>query len=112
MKRRTRRDVGNWPNMRADTLKQISDELIRARKKHSKNSPSLKMAENYLEALRNDMIEFERGKSSTAAIYAGAATVAAMCIRVMEEGSGGSKYRGNTLAPEFSLGNIDNDIAD
>lgn len=89
--------------MRDDTLKAIAGELIRARKKHPQNSQSLKMAENYLAELRETFTAYENGKSSATQIYAVAATVAAMAIRCMEEGSGGSKYRGNTAAPELEL---------
>jgi hypothetical protein len=104
MKRRTKQNIGNgqWPNMRADTLKQISGELVRARKKHPQNSASLKMAEEFIVTLREAFTDYES--------YAVAATVAAMAIRCMEEGSGGSKYRGNTQAPDFKL-TVENDRA-
>lgn len=106
MKRRTKQNIGDgqWPNMRADTLKQISGELIRARKKHPVNSASLKMAEEFLASLREAFTDYESGtRGSASQIYSVAATVAAMAIRCMEEGSGMSKYRGNTQAPEFRL---------
>lgn len=93
MKRRTKENVGQWPQMRAETLKQISGELVRARQKHPQRGAHLYLIDNYTRDLRDALETHARGKGrSTAQIFASAATVAAMAIRIMEEGTEGFPY--------------------
>jgi hypothetical protein len=103
MKRRTRDKVGNWPNMRDDTLRAVCDELIRARKTHPNKDGNLPLLRISVEALHNELVAYNVGKTSACQIYARAAQLAAMAVRVLEEGSLGFKYAGNTEAPPFKL---------
>lgn len=103
MKRRTKGNVGQWPNLRADTLKAISEELIRARKKHPHRAGNLAMLRTAESVLHSEMDLNDQNKISSSQIYARAAQVAAMAIRVLEEGTGEHRYAGNTQAPEFTL---------
>jgi hypothetical protein len=103
MKRRTKDKVGDWPNMRDDTLRAICDELIRARKLHPDRANNLRMLRISFEALDTELLGNNIGKMSAVQIYARAAQVAAMAIRILEEGSVGYKYHGNTVAPPFKL---------
>jgi hypothetical protein len=103
MKRRTREKVGSWPNMRDDTLRKICDELIRARKAHPSKDGNLPMLRLSVEALHNELVAFNVGKTSACQIYARAAQLAAMSVRVLEEGSLGFKYAGNVEPPAFKL---------
>lgn len=96
MKRRTKGNVGIWPNMRADTLKAVSEELIRARQKHQRHFANLDMLRIAESSLHSEMDLYDAGKMSAMQIYARAAQVAAMAIRVLEEGAGGHRYAGNT----------------
>lgn len=114
MKRRTRANIGNgqWPNMRADTLKQISDELTRARKKHPAPGKHVMLLNSCAADVITEFTEYANDRGSATRIYASSAAVAAMAIRIMEEGSSGSKYRGNTQAPDFKLTTVENDRAD
>lgn len=99
MKRQTNR----WPDMRADTIKAISQELIRAREKHPSRDGNLQMLSLANSSLIQEIAQYEIGQISAAQIYARSAMIAAMAIRVLEEGSYQSKYKGNTQAPEFEL---------
>jgi hypothetical protein len=109
MKRSTKRNVGSWPNMRDDTLRMIADELVRARKKHPSKGQHLTFLLSYAAELDLALKSNHHAKSadipgvSASQIYALAATVAAMAIRIMEEGSAGYVYGGNTQAPVFVL---------
>lgn len=103
MKRRTREHVDVWPNMRADTLKAISEELIRARQKHIKRDGNLNMLLLSVSTFQHEIGQYEDGKMSASQIYARCAMIAAMAIRYLEEGSYQSRYAGNTQAPEFRL---------
>lgn len=109
MKRSTKRNVGNWPNMRDDTLRAIADELIRARKKHPSQGQHLTFLRSYAAELDLALKSNHHAKSanihgvSATQIYALAATVAAMAIRIMEEGSSGYAYGGNAQAPDLEL---------
>jgi hypothetical protein len=103
IKRRTREKVGTWPNLRDDTLRAICDELIRARKAHPSKDGNLPMLRLSVEALHNELTAFNVGKTSACQIYARAAQLAAMAVRVLEEGSLGFKYAGNVEAPPFKL---------
>jgi hypothetical protein len=110
MKRRTRDKVGQWPNMRDDTLRVVCDELIRARKAHPKNDGNLPMLRVSVEALHNELVAYNVGKTSACQIYARAAQLAAMAVRVLEEGSLGFKYAGNTEPPPFELKPTENTV--
>jgi hypothetical protein len=103
MKRRTRDKVGSWPNMRDDTLRAVCDELIRARKAHPSKDGNLPMLRVSVEALHNELTAYNVGKTSAVQIYARAAQLAAMAVRVLEEGSLGFKYAGNSEPPPFEL---------
>lgn len=97
MKRSTKQNVGIWPNMRDDTLKAISDELIRARKKHPDNAGNVAMLETCIQSLRMEMRMHHAGRMSAQQVFARAAQIAAMAIRVLEEGTYGFKYSGSLL---------------
>lgn len=104
MKRRTKQNVGQWPNMRDDTLKAIADELARARKKHPQTGPHLTFLISYAAELKDAFNNHAHGKGSAAQVYACAATVAAMAIRCLEEGASAFPYSGNRQdAPKFEL---------
>jgi len=95
-----------WPNMRADTLKAIAGELVRARKSHPARGKHLKLMLSYADELTRNMIDHNDpgGKLGSATqIYALAMTVAAMAIRVMEEGDVDYRYKGNVKLPDFEL---------
>lgn len=104
MKRRTKDKVGAWPNMRDDTLRAVCDELIRARKKHPQPGAHLVYLSGYLCELQNTFDANDAGKASAVQIYALCATVAALAIRCLEEGTSGRRYVGNRAdAPKFEL---------
>lgn len=109
MKRRTKDKVGQWPNMRDDTLRAICDELIRARKKHPMKDAHLVYLFSYANELKNalngntEARVHNRPGITAVQIYALAATVATMAIRIMEEGALPYAYEGNTAPPAFEL---------
>lgn len=87
--------MGTWPQMRKATFDQISAELLRARAKHPRQGDFLKLIDSYLDELTNALADHHRPNTkvrSTAQIFASAATVAAMAIRIMEEGTEGYRY--------------------
>lgn len=104
--------------MRADTLKQISGELCRARKKHPARGAHLALLKSYANELEDAVFDHHRGVQmqarsiSASQIYALAATVAALAVRIMEEGVWGFSYQGNVQAPDFKLTTVENDRAD
>ena len=104
MKRRTKQNVGAWPNMRDDTLKAIADELSRARKKHPHKGEHIELLINYAAEMFTAFDNHAAGKGMAAHVYACAAAVAAMAIRCMEEGDNRFPYSGNRQdAPKFEL---------
>lgn len=108
MKRRTAQNVGHWPNMREYTLKQIADELVRARKKHPDPGRHFQLLESYTFELNMAARAFLLSRNGSAAqVFASACAVAAMAIRIAEEGSipfvTYPKASGNPVQPEFSL---------
>ena len=105
MKRRTLKNLGVWPNMRDDTIKQISGELIRARTKHKSRDGNLQMLLFAVSALQQEISGYDADvtKCSASQIWARGGMIAAMAIRIMEEGSYQSKYQGNNHAPDFEL---------
>lgn len=104
MKRRTKDKVGDWPNMRDDTLRAVCDELIRARKKHPQQGAHLIYLSSYLAELQTTFDANDAGKASAVQIYALCAAIAALAIRVLEEGASGRRYAGNRAdAPKFEL---------
>ncbi|MDE2020107.1 MAG: hypothetical protein KGJ13_07215 [Patescibacteria group bacterium] len=104
MKRRTKQNVGQWPNMRDDTLKAIADELARARKKHPQKGKHLDFVFSYAHELDTAFCQNDVGRMTAVQVYALCAAVAAMAIRCMEEGTLGMKYSGNRAdAPKFEL---------
>lgn len=103
MKRRTKQNVGAWPNMRDDTLKAIAGELARARKKHPAKRGNLFLLVTATASLEHELDENTAGKIAASQIYARAAQVAALAIRVLEEGAAEHRYAGNVTAPEFKL---------
>jgi hypothetical protein len=109
MKRRSKSKVGQWPNMLDSTLKEISSELIRARKKHPHQGGNITMVQISARALVEEL-GWHRDKKMTASqVYARAAQLAAMAIRVLEEGSAGYPYTGTTSAPAFKLEPTENE---
>ena len=98
MKRRTKSNIGQWPNMRACTLKAIAEELVRARAKHPHRGAHIGLAHNYLAEIERAISEHRAGRQSAAQVFAAAATLAVMAVRIMEEGSIGFPY-----ANHFSL---------
>lgn len=103
MKRRTKDKVGAWPNMRDDTLRAISDELIRARKKFPDRKKNLILIDHFAEQLSHAFTNHQLGIGQACTIYMTAVTLAAMAIRVLEEGADHFEYSGNTAAPPFKL---------
>ena len=103
MKRRTKSHVGAWPNMRDDTLKAIAEELVRARKKHPNNIRNLDLLIGTSRSLAEELNSNNLGRMTAVQVYARAAQVAAMAIRILEEGSAGFKYAGNSGPPAFGL---------
>jgi hypothetical protein len=103
MKRRTKDKVGSWPNMRDDTLRAVCDELIRARKAHPSKLNNLHIFQKCAVSLHEELVFNQLGKISAVQIYARAAQVAAMAIRILEEGAENFAYAGNTAAPPFKL---------
>ena len=92
--------------MRDDTLKAIAEELIRARKKNSQRGKHRALLLSHADALSQEMFAYNNPDGmhgSASQIYALAATVAAMAIRIMEEGSWDCRYAGNTKPPELTL---------
>lgn len=102
MKRRTRQNVGQWPNMRAFTHKAIVEELIRARKKHPHRGAHIQLLENYVAELRSAIEQNHLGRQSAAQIFACGIAVAAMAIRTLEEGTSGFKYAEQTQTFELT----------
>jgi hypothetical protein len=103
MKRRTKDKIGSWPNMRDDTLRAISDELIRARKKYPRRGLHMKLLASYATELNNAIVQHHCERGAAVQVYACAVSVAAMAIRLLEEGDLNYRYTGNTQAPEFKL---------
>lgn len=103
MKRRSRLNVGQWPNMRDDTLKVIADELMRARKKHPAKEGNVALLGICVNSLIEELTANDQGRIAATQVYARAAQVAALAVRVLEEGGGNYRYAGNTLAPAFKL---------
>jgi len=103
MKRRTKSNIGAWPNMRDDTLKAIAEELIRARQKHPHRSDHVRLLKSYVEEMELAFASNDAERGTAMQIYADAVTIAAMAIRILEEGSSGHRYSGNTTAPAFRL---------
>lgn len=95
--------------MRDDTLRQIAGELMRARKKHPKIGSHLAFLKSYVDELELSLKSNHHATSANirgvpaCQIYALSATVAAMAIRIMEEGSAGFAYAGNTSPPKLEL---------
>lgn len=105
MKRRTKRYIGQWPNMRDDTLAKVAKALIRSRQYNHSKDANLRRLEIVAACLRSDLSEHNStGRITAAQVYARAAEVAAMAIRVLEEGTAGFAYMGNTAErPKFEL---------
>lgn len=104
MKRRSKINIGQWPNMRDDTLKAIAGELVRARKKHPAKDGNLRMLELGAASLRVELGQHTSRRMTASQVYARAAQVAAMAVRLLEEGTAGFSYMGNTSEPpEFKL---------
>lgn len=109
MARRTKNKVGAWPNMRDDTMRAICDELIRAREKHPAKGNALRLLHSYSRELEQALDANTEAKRKGAVgppatfIYALAATCAALVVRIMEEGSTGHAYAGNSSPPDFQL---------
>lgn len=104
MKRKSKQNVGQYPNMRDDTLKFVAGELVRARKRYPQKSRNLEALENQVSELRKDFRDHTAKNSTASQIYARCAAVAAMAIRCLEEGTGGQAYMGNIkVAPDFKL---------
>lgn len=107
MKRRTAQNVGYWPNMREHTLKQIADELVRARKKYPQPGEHVQFLRSYTNELVATQSAHLGGRANMAQVFALACTVAAMAIRIAEEGGQPfvtyPKASGNPVQPEFSL---------
>jgi hypothetical protein len=92
MKRPSKPKVGSWPNMRSYTAKAVAEELIRARQKHPTRGAHTVLCQNYLRELVKAIEDNHCGKQSASQIFACAMAVAAMAIRIAEEGTFGFKY--------------------
>lgn len=83
--------------MRAETLRAISAELIRARKKYP-NPTRLSTLDHFVDVLQAALQDHKNGKGSAVQIFAASLTVAALSVRIAEEGAEGFPY-----AAEFEL---------
>lgn len=97
MKRRSKANVGMFPNMQDYTLKMIAASLVTARKKHPKVGDHLRLLESYVAELRHAFEQHHSGKGPAHQIQSVGYEVAAMLIRCIEEGTKGARYRGSVL---------------
>lgn len=89
---RVHRLGGEFPLPRGMTLRDISNEVLRARKKYPENTRNLESLEYHVVLLRQAFSDHNLGKMTAVQIYALGIVCAGLAIRCVEEGTGGSRY--------------------